>query len=44
MDSKKSNEKPDLVTIISEEIIKLGEHIKTYSVGAFPVLMWYKKS
>ncbi len=37
MDSKKSNEKPDLVTIISEEIIKLGEHIKTYSVGAFPV-------
>lgn len=37
MDKKKSNEKPDLITLISEETTKLGEHIKTYSVGAFPV-------
>lgn len=37
MDNKKSNEKPDRITFISEEITKLGEHIKTYSVGAFPV-------
>lgn len=37
MDKKKSNEKPDLITLISEETTKLREHIKTYSVGAFPV-------
>lgn len=37
MNGKKLNEMPDRITLISEEITKLGEHIKTYSVGAFPV-------
>lgn len=37
MNGKKSNAVPDRITLISEEITKLGEHIKTYSVGAFPV-------
>ena len=37
MNGEKLNEMPDRITLISEEITKLGEHIKTYSVGAFPV-------
>lgn len=37
MNKKTLEEKPDQITLIAEEIKKLGEHIKTYSVGAFPV-------
>ncbi len=37
MNKREFNEKTDQITLITEEIAKLGEHIKTYSVGAFPV-------
>lgn len=37
MNKKTLDEKPDQITLIAGEIKKLGEHIKTYSVGAFPV-------
>lgn len=37
MNKREINEEKDPITLITEEIAKLGKHIKTYNVGAFPV-------